>query len=617
VSDRQPDARTDWEARISRRSDRGSRRTVPPVLPPPDGLVASPGVGQVALRWHPVEGAVGYLVHRAEVADGPFLPVDHLGGDVLSVPDTWYVDTTGEPGRTYWYALACVPEVTVTGELGPAVQAASAVPGGSAPPVTLTVDAAATGALLAKPWVSMIGSERLSQLRCTDLTGGRPIGIELLAALSRVSKEVGVESVRAHAILHDDLGVYREVHGRPVYDFTGVNEVYDAIIAVGLRPVVELGFMPRDLAADPSKTVFEYGGIISPPRDWQRWGDLVRTVVQHLVNRYGLAEVRGWEFEVWNEANLEVFWSGTRDEWMHLYDVTAFAVKDVDQQLPVGGPSSAAAGWVDELLEHVAVSGAPLDFVSTHTYGSPPLDLRPTLARFGRDDAKILWTEWGVTPTHFNPVNDSAYSAMFLLQGMKSAAGRLDALSYWVASDHFEELGRPPRLLHGGFGLITVGGIAKARYHALQLLSRLGETELPVAADGDGADGLVQSWASRRPDGSLALLVWNHTLDQSKYTGSADLDRRIRLVLAGGNGSEGARVTRLDRDHGDISVLAERLGVDDWPTDEQWEQLRDADVLQTFEAPFEAPFEALERAESGRLVLEFELPQPGAVLIEV
>lgn len=202
---------------------------------------------------------------------------------------------------------------------------------------------------------------------------------------------------------------------------------------------------------------------------------------------------------------------------------------------------------------------------------------------------------------------------MFLLQGMKSAAGRLDALSYWVASDHFEELGRPPRLLHGGFGLITVGGIAKARYHALQLLSRLGETELPVAADGDGADGLVQSWASRRPDGSLALLVWNHTLDQSKYTGSADLDRRIRLVLAGGNGSEGARVTRLDRDHGDISVLAERLGVDDWPTDEQWEQLRDADVLQTFEAPFEA----LERAESGRLVLEFELPQPGAVLIEV
>jgi xylan 1,4-beta-xylosidase len=607
VSDCQSEARTDWEARISRRSDT-SLRTVPPVLPPPAGLVASPGAGHVTLRWQPVEGAAGYLVHRGDSAEGPFRPVDHLGGDVLAVPDTWYVDTTGEPGRTYWYAVAAVPEVTVTGELGPAVEAASGVPGGASPEVTLTVDAAATGQVLAKPWVPMIGSERLSQLRCTDLSGGRPIGIELLAALNRISKEIGVESVRAHAILHDDLGVYREVDGEPVYDFRGVNEVYDAIIAIGLRPVVEIGFMPRDLASDPSKTVFQYGAIISPPKDWQRWGDLVRALVQHLVDRYGLSEVRGWEFEVWNEANLEVFWSGTRKEWMQLYDVTAFAVKDVDPRLRVGGPSSAAAGWVDELLDHVAVSGAPLDFVSTHTYGSPPLDLRPTLARFGREDAKILWTEWGVTPTHFNPVNDSASSATFLLQGMRSSAGRLDALSYWVASDHFEELGRPPRLLHGGFGLITVGGIAKARYHALQLLSRLGDVELPVVARGDGADGLVQSWASRRADGSLAILLWNHTLDQAKYAGGFGLDRRIRLVLDG-YAADHAHVTRLDRDHGDISVLAERSGVSDWPTEEQWDRLRAADVLPTSESPL--------TVEDGRLVLESDLPQPGALLIEV
>ncbi|MFE9657382.1 hypothetical protein [Micromonospora sp. NPDC006431] len=193
---------------------------------------------------------------------------------------------------------------------------------------------------------------------------------------------------------------------------------------------------------------------------------------------------------------------------MRLYDVTAQAVKDVDPRIPVGGPSSAAAGWVDALLEHASISGAPVDFVSTHTYGSPPLDLRPTLRRFGRPDARILWTEWGVTPTHFHPVNDGVFAATFLLTGMRSAAGRVDALSYGVASDHFEELGRPPRLLHGGFGLITVGGIAKPRYHALWLLSRLGETELPVRASGDGADGLVQTWASRRDDGSLAVLVW-------------------------------------------------------------------------------------------------------------
>ncbi|MEV6369937.1 xylan 1,4-beta-xylosidase [Micromonospora musae] len=612
TSDHPPaDARSDWEARIALRSDETGTTDGTPVLAPPPGLTALAGVGHVRLAWSPVPGAVGYLVHRAPVVDGvvsgELTPVDHLGGDVLSVPDTWYVDTTGELGRPYAYAVAAVPEVTVTGPLCPPVTCASLPLTDSVPTVELVVDAAGTGASLPRPWQPMIGSERLSQLLCTDTSGGREIGVELLAALRRIRDEVGVETVRAHSILHDDLGVYREVDGVPVLDFSGVDRVYDLLLAIGLRPVVEIGFMPRDLASDPERTVFQYRGVISPPKDWDRWAELVRALVAHLLDRYG-EEVLGWDFEVWNEANLEVFWSGTRDEWMRLYDVTARAVKDVDPRIPVGGPSSAAAGWVDALLGHARRSGAPVDFVSTHTYGSPPLDLRPTLARFGFPEARILWTEWGVTPTHFHPVNDGTSAATFLLSGMRSAAGRVDALSYWVASDHFEELGRPPRLLHGGFGLITVGGIAKPRYHALRMLSRLGETELPVRADGDGAEGLVQSWASRRADGGLAILVWAHTLDQSKRDGDAALARRLRLVVDGAAGRT-VTVTRLDREHGDITTLAGRLGISEWPADEQWDALRAVDELAT---------EKVESGtEGGAAVVELHLPQPGAVLIEV
>ncbi|WP_328852833.1 xylan 1,4-beta-xylosidase [Micromonospora globbae] len=612
TSDHHPaDARTDWEARIALRSDEDGTTDGTPVLAPPDGLTAVPGVGHVHLSWAPVPGAVGYLVHRAPVrdgaVDGELVPVDHLGGDVLAVPDTWYVDTTGEPGQPYAYAVAAVPEVTVTGPLGATVTCASLPAAATVPTVDLTVDAAATGAPLARPWQPMIGSERLSQLLCTDTSGGREIGVELLAALRRVRDEIGVETVRAHSILHDDLGVYREVDGEPVLDFTGVDRVYDLLLSTGLRPVVEIGFMPRDLASDPQRTVFEYRGVISPPKDWDRWAALVRALVAHLLERYG-EEVLTWDFEVWNEANLEVFWSGTRDEWMRLYDVTARAVKDVDPRIPVGGPSSAAAGWVDALLSHARRSGAPVDFVSTHTYGSPPLDLRPTLARLGFPDARILWTEWGVTPTHFHPVNDGTSAATFLLSGMRSAAGRVDALSYWVASDHFEELGRPPRLLHGGFGLITVGGIAKPRYHALRMLSQLGETELPVRASGDGAGGLVQTWASRRADGTLAVLVWAHTLDQSKRDGDPALARRIRLAVDGAAGRT-VTVTRLDREHGDITTLAERLGIGDWPVGEQWDALRAVDSLTA---------EKVETGtEGGAAVVELHLPQPGAVLVEV
>jgi xylan 1,4-beta-xylosidase len=293
---------------------------------------------------------------------------------------------------------------------------------------------------------------------------------------------------------------------------------------------------------------------------------------------------------------------------MRLYDVTARAVKEVDPRIAVGGPSSAAAGWVDALLTHAASVGSPVDFVSTHTYGSPPLDLRPTLRRLGFPDARLLWTEWGVTPTHFNPVNDGVSSATFLLSGMRSAAGRVDALSYWVVSDHFEELGRPPRLLHGGFGLITVGGIPKARYHALRLLAALGEVELPVTASGDGAGGLVQSWAGRRPDGSPAVLLWASTLDQSKRDGDPALARRVRVTLAGAAGRT-ARLTRLDRDSGDVTTLAADLGVADWPTADQWDALRAAGTLDV---------EEVKPARDGPdAIVEVDLPQPGAVLIEL
>jgi xylan 1,4-beta-xylosidase len=552
---------------------------------------------------------VGYLVHRAP-AGAPrdaLEPVDHRGGDVLAVPETWYVDTTGEPGTPYDYAVASVPTVTECGVLGETVTSASLTGDGPEPEVSLAVDTRADGEPLPRPWQPMIGSERLSQLLCTDLSGGREIGQELRAALQRVHDEVGVETVRAHAILHDDLGIYREVDGQPVHDFTTVDRVYDTLLEIGLRPCVELGFMPRDLASDPDKKVFEYGGIISPPKDYDRWADLISDLVRHLIDRYGEDEVLTWDFEVWNEANLSVFWSASRAEWMKLYDVTAAAVKGVDPRLAVGGPSSAAAGWVDELLEHTAASGAPVDFVTTHTYGNAPLDLRPTLERFG-STARIVWTEWGVTPTHFNPVNDSVSSATFLLHGMKSSAGRLDALSYWVASDHFEELGRPPRMLHGGFGLITVGGIAKSRYHALRLLSRLGETQLPVVADGDGADGLVQAWASRHDDGSLSVLVWNHTLDQGKATGDASLARTVQVRLDGLDLAT-ATVTRLDTDHGDVATLADRLGVGDWPSDEQWDQLRAADRLT------DEPVE-LDRVD-GSASVTISQPQPSAVLLRV
>ena len=157
--------------------------------------------------------------------------------------------------------------------------------------------------------------------------------------------------------------------------------------------------------------------------------------------------------------------------------MAARAIKSVDERLQVGGPSTAAAGWITDFLDFVLEEGAPLDFVTTHTYGNMPLDVREALRVRGLDGVEVYWTEWGTTPTHFYEVSDAAWGATFVLHGMKSVQGRVDALAYWVVSDHFEELGRPPRLFHGGFGLLTVGNLRKPRYWALALAESLG-TEL-------------------------------------------------------------------------------------------------------------------------------------------
>ncbi len=599
------DAHQDWTNRIGDRSDShqsGPRRR----LPPPGRVRAVAGRGQVSVHWDPVEDAIGYLVHRSDRRDGPFAPIDHDGRDVLSVPLGGYADTTTGSGPSCWYAVAAMLDVDTAGELSePVAPELVETPG----QVRIRVDRRVVGRL-ARPWRPMIGSEHLSHLLCTDTSGGQRIGDELATALGLMATELGITHVRAHGILCDDLGVYREVDGVAVHDFSGVDRVYDAVLGLGLRPVVELGFMPRDLASNPGATVFGYRAIISPPKDYRRWAELITALSAHLVARYGLDEVRGWAFEVWNEPNLTVFWAADGAEYFHLYDVTARAVKSVDDRLQVGGPASAASNWIDQLLDHVAESGAPIDFVSTHVYGNAPLDFRPTLARYGRSDLAVHWTEWGPTPTHFKRVGDGVLGAGFLLRGMKSAAGRIDALSHWVASDHFEELGRPPALAHGGFGLLTVGNLRKPRYWALHLAEQLGDRQRGTSVTGDGADTMVEVLAAEDQDAAISVLIWNSTLDQSKVDGSDVLARNLTIDIEVPGSQYQLSQLRVDAEHS--SIIDVWNGMSDgaaWPTDEQWAELRVRNVLE--------PAMPTRRvaASDGVVRVQLELPMPGIASI--
>jgi xylan 1,4-beta-xylosidase len=604
---RDSDVRADWEERIYRRLP-GSDLAAAPELPAPAQLRAAAGAGHIRLSWDPVPGAAGYVIERASAdGDAPQI-LRHGGSDVSAVVGPPFADTGVADGTDYSYRVAAVaePERVPQAWSAPAIASTSAGPPGV---VRVGVDAGTVTGRLDRVW-RMVGAERLSQLRLDGTAANEAIAAEFAAALEFARSDLGARLVRAHAILHDDNAVVRrDPAGRLHFDFSRVDAIYDQLLGLGLRPVVELSFMPAALALDPEQTVFTYRGIISPPADWAEWRTLVTELTAHLVDRYGLHEVTQWAFEVWNEPNLAVFWPGSQQDYLRLYAESALAVKSVDARLRVGGPSTAAAEWIELLAEYASDNDLPLDFISTHTYGNLPADFRSALRRHGLAGIPIWWTEWGVGSTHFGPVHDSAIGAPFVLSGFLSAQGRVEALAYWVISDHFEELGRAPRLFHNGFGLLSVGNLRKPRYWAVHLAAHLGDEVLRTTLEGDGAETLVQAWATRHPNGAVDVLVWNGTINAALMAGDQRLDRSVRVTIAGlGGATRPAWLARVDDHHSNVAGVCPADVT--WPDAALWERLRASDGLHEEQLRDVIP-------DDGAVRFDFDLPMPGVVRIRV
>jgi xylan 1,4-beta-xylosidase len=433
--------------------------------------------------------------------------------------------------------------------------------------------------------------------------------------LREVQKATGFEYVRFHAILHDEAGLYDEdAAGKPIYNFSYIDQIYDGLLENHVRPFVELSFMPRKLAAQLSEHAFWYKPIVSPPKDMNKWADLISHFAQHLVDRYGIDEISNWYFEVWNEPNID-FWLGEPKEqtYYQLYDATARALKRVNSRLRVGGPATAQAAWVDRFIQHTVENDVPVDFVSTHVYANDSSEdvfgtheaiprtemvcravrkVHDQVQASSRRNLPIIWSEYNSSYKNEPDVTDATFMGPWLADTIRQCDGLVSMLAYWAFSDVFEEQGVVKQPFYGGYGLIAEDGLPKPSFNAFKLLHRLGNQRIAV----DSKSAL----ATKRSDGALVVALWNEFLPQE--TGA---EKQIKVIVKGMSGVHRAEMTRLDSNHGSVLNAYAAMGKPVNPTRAQIEQLRRAARL--------APPETLQ-VRQGQITAM--LPPHGLALIE-
>jgi len=483
--------------------------------------------------------------------------------------------------------------------------------------VQIRVDAQAAGTPFPHFWETMFGSGRAS-LSLRD---------DYRKDLDAVREATGLSYIRFHGIFDHDVGmVNRDPDGSIRYNFSYIDQIYDGLLEHGVKPFIELGFMPPELTSDPNELQeFWYHPNRAPPKNYAEWDAMITAFARHLVARYGIDEVASWYFEVWNEPNIG-FWAGEpkQSTYYTLYDHTARALKAVNPRLRVGGPATAQGAWATDFLAHTKKNNVPVDFLSTHVYGDdtaqnvfhsdehiPRRDMVcRTVDKVHKEilaspypQMPLVFSEYNASYANLPNVTDTVFMGPWMANTIRECAGKIQIMSYWSFSDVFEEQGIVRNPFYGGFGLIAARRIPKPAFNAFAMLHKLGDRQLK--SDSDSA--LV----TRRDDGTVVLALWNYAPpvgDTASYTPGKPRGTNRHFSVDVRNLAAGAHATvwRLDENHGNAVAAFDQMGRPDFPSRAQIAALRKAGEM--------APPQRVE-LHDGKLQLD--IPPQGLVVVEL
>lgn len=449
--------------------------------------------------------------------------------------------------------------------------------------------------------------------------------------------ELGGRHVRAVGMFDDEMRVFcpspaafMDYEAKtPRTNWQIVDYVIDSLLDRGLNPMFTTSFVPKAMASGTT-TIFSTQASTTPPRDWREWEDLVHDGVQHAVDRYSLAVVRQWYFEVWNEPNLKGwFWDGTQADFHRLWQTTHRAIKSVDASLRVGGPSTAHAAWVEELLQFGRQHDCRPDYLTTHIYNNDSAS-GPALAPFdgaqteknslSPDSAadtirqlrrqvdragfkgELHWNEWGRSFHAVDCRREHPSEAAFIARLLADVSQEADAFAYWCLSDIYDQVGYGREAFHGGYGLLNLQGLRKPAYHAFQLLSKLDHQRVPVSSD--GTDSFCNALVTAS-DRTAQVLVYAY--DHADEPARATVDVTVDLPA-------GARAKQLYRiDSGENNVIAQwqELGAPAYLSRAQTRELAAGNQLRP------CPQALRQTGSEGRCQARFTMEAPGVALIEI
>ena len=547
-------------------------------------------------------------------------------------------------------------------------------------PVTITIDAAHPSGPLNPIW----RWEGYDEPNYTYL----PNGTKLVHEFADAATTQGPAYFRTHYLLCTGDGTPRlkwgstnayteDADSKPIYDFTIVDKIFDVYVKAGAKPYAQIGMMPKALSShsDPYEPTWRvnggslFAGWAYPPKDYDKWRELVFQWAKHCVDRYGLKEVESWYWEVWNEANIG-YWKGSPEEFQKLYDYAADGLKRAVPNARVGGAETAGPGdkFQTNFLTHcldgtnfaTGKKGSPLDSFSFHAKGSPSLNrdgephvrmgvanqLRDINSGFqiaaARPETKKLPIIIGESDPDgcagcpaagtLNPQYGYRNSALFAVYTIEQLTRTLD-----LADRHgvnlkgsvtwaFEFEDQP---LFAGFRALATDGLDLPVLHVYRMLGKMGAQRLVVSSTGDvGLDSIMRNGVrdglqngvrvptlpdvhalAARDDRRVTVIAWNYHDD--------DLPGPVAAIYLAINGLPAHVLTatltewRIDADHSNVYAAWKTMASPAKPTAEQRVKLEEAATLATLHGPVPQPLTA------GSAKIHIDLPRQGVSLLEL